>query len=136
MLRKRLKIVKTTRVAVASKKPAKPKAVVVKEQDKAVVATDEKANSYTVKKGDNISTIAEKHEVTVADIQKWNGITTKVVKVGETLQIASVANKNKNGIISVAEVVAIKYTVLKGDVLGPISKNLGPQLLILKNGTT
>ncbi|MEZ7514902.1 LysM peptidoglycan-binding domain-containing protein [Flavobacterium frigidarium] len=129
---KRLKIVKTTRVAVASKKPAKPKAVVVKQQDEAVVTTDEKASLYTVKKGDNISTIAEKHEVTVADIQKWNGITTKVVKVGETLQIASVANKNKNDIVSLAEVVAIKYTVLKGDVLGTISKKFGTSVVDLK----
>ena len=128
---KRLKIVKTTRVAVARKPTVKPAAAIVKEEESIATTTSE-SNFYVVKKGENINTIAAKYKVTVADIQKWNGISSPIVKVGETIQVRDKASNGKNDFIKVAEVVAIKYTVQKGDVLDAISKKFGTPVADLK----
>jgi LysM repeat protein len=40
---------------------------------------------YTVKKGDNLTQIADKFDVSVSDIKKWNGIKGDVIEIGQKL---------------------------------------------------
>jgi membrane-bound lytic murein transglycosylase D len=129
---------------------------------KAVVATDSlnytqqrvtlpKTKYYTVKRGDNLGRIADKYNVSVNDIKKWNNLKTSIVSSGKSLKIltsesvvkmikkepktdnqqiaVSVAKINKEDktkkIIkadTLAAAVATYYVVQKGDNLGTIAK--------------
>lgn len=64
--------------------------------------------SYTVKKGDNLYTIANKYDTTVNEIKKINNLSSNVLKIGQVLKLP---NSNK----------IITYTVKKGDSLWKIA---------------
>jgi membrane-bound lytic murein transglycosylase D len=82
---------------------------------------------YTVIKGDNLSQIAIKNNVTMADVKEWNNLKDNNVKVGEKLKIESTQEtlaettkkdkKNKN----LKEETRF-YTVKSGDSLTSISQ--------------
>lgn len=86
---------------------------------KEAVAT---VDTYTVKKGDNIGSIAKENNVTIEDIKKWNNISGNNIKAGEKLKIEKSAS-------TVAEVSKKRptledqrlYIVQKGDSLFKIS---------------
>ena len=42
---------------------------------------------YRVKRGDTLSSIAEKYNVKVSDIKRWNGLTGNLIKVGQKIVI-------------------------------------------------
>lgn len=46
-----------------------------------------KSLAYRVRKGDTLSTIASRHDVTVAEIKRWNKLRTNALKVGAKLTI-------------------------------------------------
>lgn len=46
-----------------------------------------KTNKYIVKKGDSLGKIAQKFNVTIAQLKNWNKITDNTIKVGQTLRI-------------------------------------------------
>jgi membrane-bound lytic murein transglycosylase D len=65
---------------------------------KAIVATDTlnytqqritlpKTKYYTVKRGDNLSEIADKYSVSIADLKKWNRLKSNTVARGKSLKI-------------------------------------------------
>jgi len=77
------------------------------------------ATTYTMKKGDNLSTVAQKYGVSVSDIIKANNIKNpNKVNVGTKLVIPP---KTK------------KYTVQKGDTLTGIAKKFGTSVAALKS---
>lgn len=85
------------------------------------VATQEIA--YVVVAGDNLAAIARKHQVSVADIQKWNNLSGTQIAVGAKLII------QKTDFGAKSEVAANKqksrsesYLVRKGDSLSAIAK--------------
>ncbi len=43
--------------------------------------------TYTVQRGDTLYSIARKYDTTVADIKKWNALTSDLLAVGEVLKI-------------------------------------------------
>ena len=43
--------------------------------------------TYRVKKGDTLSAIAARHDVTVADIKRWNKLRSNALKIGARLTI-------------------------------------------------
>jgi len=47
-----------------------------------------KKKTYTVKKGDTLQSIADKFNVTIKQIKKWNGMKSDVVKIGEVLKVS------------------------------------------------
>ncbi|MBQ9722014.1 MAG: LysM peptidoglycan-binding domain-containing protein [Bacteroidales bacterium] len=47
--------------------------------------------TYIVKSGDALSTIAEKHKVTVAQLKKWNNLTSNNIRVGQKLIVSQKA---------------------------------------------
>ena len=97
-------------------------------QKDSVVST---TSSYVVQKGDNLSTIAKKFNITVADIQEWNKLTNTNVQLGATLQVAKIPTV-KEEVAVAPERKDIQYIVQKGDNLGNIAKKFGASLDDLK----
>ena len=86
---------------------------------------------YVVQKGDNLSNIAKKFNVTVAELQDWNKLTTKSISLGASLQV--VKNPIHNEVIAEPiERKDIAYSVQKGDNLGSIAKKFGASVEDLK----
>ncbi|MFA6615022.1 MAG: LysM peptidoglycan-binding domain-containing protein, partial [Hydrogenophaga sp.] len=51
-----------------------------------------KPRHVIVRKGDSLSTIAQRHGVSLANLAKWNGLTTKSsVRIGQQLALAQPA---------------------------------------------
>ena len=98
-------------------------------QKDSVAATT--ASFYVVQKGDNLSNIAKKFNITVADIQEWNKLTNNNVQLGASLQVAKNPT-TKEEVVVVAERKDIQYSVQKGDNLGSIAKKFGATIDELK----
>ncbi|RTY95866.1 LysM peptidoglycan-binding domain-containing protein [Flavobacterium sp. GT3R68] len=113
-------------------------------KDVKVVSFVKTTKTYKVKKGDNLGEIAEKHDVSVADIKKWNKLKNNNVALGKSLKIMTservvskvrkeikapkIAVETKAESIAATEVKDVKeeksefYIVQKGDNLGTIAK--------------
>ena len=86
---------------------------------------------YIVQKGDNLSAIAKKFNITLADIKEWNKLTNSNVHLGTSLQVV----KNpitKEVVTESVERKDIAYNVQKGDNLGSIAKKFGTSIEDLK----
>ena len=46
--------------------------------------------TYTIKKGDNLSEIARKFNVTVSDLKNWNGIHSDIIFIGQRIAIKTI----------------------------------------------
>ncbi len=94
-----------------------------------------KSTNYIVQKGDNLNTIAEQNNITVAQIKDWNKLSGSTIHAGMSLQVAEKDKEieTKEAIASTAvELKNIEYTVQKGDNLGNISKKFGTSIADLK----
>ncbi len=99
------KDIETNQVAEVKKEPTadEEKAVVAetKFKEEVEVSFVTKIKKYKVKRGDNLSSIANKYGVTVADIKEWNGLKKTSVASGKVLKIKTlekVASKVKREI--------------------------------------
>lgn len=76
---------------------------------------------YTVKKGDNLYSIAKKYNTSVNEIKRYNGLKNNLLNIGDRIVIpCNVVNDYKdinNNYVS--------YTILKGDTLYSIAKKFG-----------
>lgn len=123
----KLKIISTVKTNV----PA-PRVVpsIIKEVETAVASAETTSESsdkeettsvYTVQKGDNLSSIAKKFNISVAELKELNDMEDAVVKLDSQLkvvksdQIAAVKNE-----IEIQKFIT--YNVVKGDNLGSIAK--------------
>lgn len=100
---------------------------------------DTKSAMYVVQNGDNITTIAEKHKVTIAQLKEWNNLTDTALRQGSSLQIAYDSKETvKLELAQSPELKEIQYTVQIGDNLGAIAKKFGASVQNLKewNGLT
>ena len=79
--------------------------------------------TYTVKSGDTLGKIAERHGCTVAQLKQWNNLSSNNIKIGQKLKVsASAASKAQSSDISTSGEHTI-YTVKEGDSLYSIAKN-------------
>ncbi len=112
----------------------KSTAVAKVEVDKKAVQNDSvvtTTSSYVVQTGDNLSNIAKKFNITVADIEEWNKLTNNNVQLGATLQVAKIPTVKEETAVA-PERKDIQYIVQKGDNLGNIAKKFGASLDDLK----
>jgi membrane-bound lytic murein transglycosylase D len=87
---------------------------------------------YVVQKGDNLSTIAKKNNVTVEEIKEWNHLSNVSIQLGASLQVAKNVTENKEEIASTTKTENVEYVVKKGDNLGNIAKKFGSSVEDLK----
>ncbi|MCB6099213.1 LysM peptidoglycan-binding domain-containing protein [Flavobacterium psychrophilum] len=92
---------------------------------------------YTIKKGDNISLIAKKNDVTIDDLKQWNDLEDNVIKVGTKLKIEKVlevvAEVSKKETKKKSKYEEQKlYVVQKGDSLFSISKKHNTTVAYIK----
>ena len=86
--------------------------------------SNEKQKYYTVKRGDSLSSIAERFGVTVAQLREWNGIEADDINAGVRIAVDASASRR----VSKPEVKTSTYTVKKGDGLGAIAERHGMTL--------
>ena len=98
---------------------------------------------YRVKSGDYLGRIASRHRCTVAQIKRWNNLSSNNIRVGQRLVIyrggsapASAASSSSSTSSSSSNVKAPEnattYTVKSGDVLGKIAERHGCTVAQLK----
>ena len=84
---------------------------------------------YKVLKGDNLSKIAERYNVTVSDIKSWNGLRSNSAPLGRKLKILStekIAYKENNDVAqskAVADSVATKETKIVTNSTSDVASN-------------
>jgi membrane-bound lytic murein transglycosylase D len=111
---------------VEQKTTAVAKANTIKDSIKTSIAS-----FYVVQKGDNLSAIAKKFNITVADIQEWNKLSSTNVSLGASLQVVQNPTE-KEEVADTVERKDIAYSVQKGDNLGLIAKKFGVSVIELK----
>jgi membrane-bound lytic murein transglycosylase D len=108
---------------------------------------------YKVRKGDNLGAIADKYNVSVVDIKKWNNLKSNNVALGKTLKIRAIDAIKKSNDVKVTPVIDKKdtqeaiaaadekvnaateskeYIVQVGDNLGSIAKKFDLTVAELK----
>ncbi|MBQ9181356.1 MAG: LysM peptidoglycan-binding domain-containing protein [Bacilli bacterium] len=83
-------------------------------------------NTYTVKSGDSLWSIAKKFNTTLQDLKQLNNLSSNLLNVGQILQIPESSPVQNEYML---------YTVKNGDTLYSISRNFNttPQELRIKN---
>ena len=90
------------------------------------------ASFYVVQKGDNLSNIAKKNNVSIAEIKEWNHLTNASIQLGMSLQVAKIEANEKETVAATTKTENVEYIVKKGDNLGNIAKKFGSSLDDLK----
>jgi membrane-bound lytic murein transglycosylase D len=92
-------------------------AIASRSNSKATEETSKNAKYYKVQRGDNLSSIAAKYDVSLDDLKRWNGMTSNVLAYGKTLRInieKEEATTTKSAVAEVVkeEVVATQKTTV------------------------
>ena len=90
------------------------------------------ATHYVVQKGDNLSSIAKKNNVSVAEIKEWNHLVDNSIQLGVSLQVAKNDTLAKEDLVPTMKLENVEYIVKKGDNLGAIAKKFGSSIENLK----
>lgn len=130
MAGKSLKIVTSERVAV-KEKPKKPDTVAVEKTESIAAVKDTKKTEshheenhegfYVVQAGDNLTGIARKFDVTVAQIKEWNNFEDNNLLAGTKI-IVTKAAPEKEDVADNTEIVTTEHIVKKGEFLGFIAR--------------
>ena len=120
-----------TEIASVDLKKVAKEVKAIKEVKTDTVATSS-TNYYSVQKGDNLNSIAEKNNVSVAQLKDWNHLSNASIQLGSSLLVKGTESDTKEVVASTPELKNIEYTVEKGDNLGNIAKKFGTSLADLK----
>lgn len=88
------------------------------------VGVETNAVSYKVKKGETLSSISKKYNITEEELKASNNLKSNTLRSGQSLQIAQVAAPTSTITSNKVEVAAtpISYKVKRGETLSSISK--------------
>ena len=109
-----------------------------KEDKSKIVKVDTLSNNvavaqYVVQSGDNLSSIAKRHNVSVEEIKEWNNLSNASIRLGMSLQVSKIEENSKEELAVVEpKMENVEYIVKKGDNLGSISKKYGSSVDDLK----
>lgn len=124
-LGKQLKIIKNERIVSTVKKLIKSDNIALYDKTKKEVidSNNKPEDFYVVEQGDNLSTIAKKHNITIDDLKKWNNLQDNTIQLESKLKIADLTiSEEKAQIAPKTEIKNIEYTVQSGDNLGTIAR--------------
>lgn len=85
-------------------------------------------NSYIVRSGDTLSTIAARQKVSTKDLLRLNNLTTAGIKPGQKLKINGATAQTKIQLANNRNDNSITYRVRKGDSLSSIAKRHGVKI--------
>ena len=94
---------------------------------------------YKVRRGDNLSSIASKHRVSIAALKDWNNLSSNRVLKGQRLKISSgaktsnFASADEKAERSVSTQRTFKYKVRRGESLGKIADKFGVRINQIRN---
>ncbi|MGL4389183.1 MAG: LysM peptidoglycan-binding domain-containing protein [Brevinema sp.] len=100
--------------------------------------TDKLKTTHTVLRNQNLAVIANKYNVSINDLKKWNNKRSSTLHVGEKLIVYSDKLPEKSTIVKTSESIkkpsyrVINYTVRKGDHLLLIAAKFGVKFSDLK----
>ena len=87
--------------------------------------TDADASSYTIKPGDSLWKIASSNKVSVADLKKWNGLSSDAIYANQVLKLAPAATAALSNSPATAQkpqtASSSEYIVKSGDTLSRIA---------------
>jgi membrane-bound lytic murein transglycosylase D len=86
-----------------------------------------KKTTYTVKAGDNLTSIADEYDVTVSDLKEWNDLKSDVIHEGQVLKLYPPEKTKKKETTKTQY-----YTVKKGDTLAKIAEKFDVTVAELK----
>ncbi|MEO6176008.1 MAG: LysM peptidoglycan-binding domain-containing protein [Flavobacterium circumlabens] len=132
-----------------------PRQLALKVSPKAKAKLEKSAEDiqfYKVRKGDNLGTIADKYDVSILDLKRWNNLKTNSLALGKTIKIKSdliiknpkelkaplIDKKAPEEAIAAADnkektaAPSQEYSVAAGDNLGSIAKKFGMTIAELK----
>ncbi|MDX9668573.1 transglycosylase SLT domain-containing protein [Pseudomonas sp. P5_152] len=113
-----------------SKRSLKP---VFEGADSPALATAKR--NYRVKRGDNLTSIAKANRVDVKDLQRWNNLTGKNLKAGQTLVMQDTRKRSTGRTTTVLAANTKKqtqYKVKQGDSLYMVAKRFNVEMQHLK----
>jgi len=95
-----------------------------REKKKIEAAQETKSITYKVKRGDVLGNIAERFNVGLAELKKWNNLKRDLIYVGQELLIYTSGNNSHSSSsdTSAKPEKTIKYTVRAGDTLWSIAR--------------
>lgn len=82
----------------------------------------EKSVTYKVKSGDTLSEISEQHKVSVADLKKWNGLKSDLIRTNDVLKV--VAPTAKPAAVKSKDLVPYPDKVYHAKATGMNTKNI------------
>ncbi|PLR95866.1 C40 family peptidase [Bacillus sp. T33-2] len=94
---------------------------------------------YTVVKGDTLGKIANRHNISLANLMAWNGLTNHLIYPGQRLTVSQSASAPAPAVSAPAPTPApapagnIEYTIKPGDTLGAIARQHGVTVQQLKS---
>ena len=104
-----------------------------------VAPTAEAAEYYVVQKGDTLSKIATKHNVSINDLKEWNKLTSTTIYVQQKLLVSKSTStptkpndKPATQVKESSSSVAKTYKVIKGDTLSKIATKYSTSVANLK----
>lgn len=86
------------------------------------LGSDEDAQKYKVKKGDNLGKIAQLHRVTVQDLKAWNNLKSNNIMPGQQLLVKKQGHSESSSGKLASNEGYITYTVKSGDTLSGIAQ--------------
>ncbi|CAM4164305.1 C40 family peptidase [Lederbergia lenta] len=100
------------------------------------------ANTYTVVSGDSLSKIAARHNISLANLRKWNNLSSDLIYPGQVFKVSATASgstsaptqpstPNSNQTSS-PQTNADTYKIVSGDTLGKIARQYGTTVANIK----
>jgi len=96
-------------------------------------ATKSASAKYTVKSGDTLGSIAQRHGVATASLRSANNIKGSTIRKGQVLSIPGSSTSAPSRAAPKKSAPPSKYTVRSGDTLGSIAQRHGVRLASLKS---
>ncbi|MCF5706438.1 LysM peptidoglycan-binding domain-containing protein [Pseudomonas syringae] len=95
-----------------------------------------RSRTYKVKNGDNLTTIAQANKVDVEDLQRWNKLSGKKLKIGQTLVMQDTGKSGSKTVASASskdgEKKSMQYKIQKGDSMYLVAKRFNVEMQHLK----
>jgi len=123
-LGKKLKIITNERVVTTVRKLVKSDNIALNDKSKKEAVENSKTEDYyIVEQGDNLSSIAKKHNITIEELKKWNNLQDNTIQLESKLKIADITiGEEKESVAPKSEIKNVEYIVQKGDNIGSIAR--------------